>query len=82
LERDGLGREAWWWIANVIAGAACDVVSAEPIRANNPLLRARNLTLTPHIAWAALEARRRLMDITAANIAAFLTNNSVNVVNP
>jgi glycerate dehydrogenase len=68
--------------AGTIAGAACDVVSAEPIRADNPLLRARNLTLTPHIAWAALEARRRLMDITAANTAAFLTNNPVNVVNP
>jgi glycerate dehydrogenase len=64
-----------------IAGAACDVVSEEPIRPGNPLAGAPNLTLTPHIAWAALEARRRLMDITAANIAAFLTGNPVNVVN-
>jgi glycerate dehydrogenase len=68
--------------AGTIAGAACDVVSAEPIHADNPLLRAKNLILTPHIAWAALEARRRLMDITAGNIAAFLTGNPVNVVNP
>jgi glycerate dehydrogenase len=68
--------------SGTIAGAACDVVSVEPIRADNPLLRAGNLTLTPHIAWAALEARRRLMDITAGNIAAFLTNKPVNVVNP
>jgi glycerate dehydrogenase len=67
--------------AGIIAGAACDVVSEEPIRADNPLLRARNLTLTPHIAWAALEARRRLMDITAGNIAAFLAGNPANVVN-
>lgn len=68
--------------AGTIAGAACDVVSAEPIHADNPLLRARNMTLTPHIAWAALEARRRLMDITAGNIAAFLTGMPANVVNP
>jgi len=68
--------------SGTIAGAACDVVSAEPIHADNPLLLAKNLTLTPHIAWAALEARRRLMDITASNIAAFLTGKPVNVVNP
>ena len=67
--------------SGLIAGAACDVVSEEPIRPGNPLAGARNLTLTPHIAWAALEARRRLMDITAANIAAFLTGKPVNVVN-
>jgi len=64
-----------------IAGAACDVVSAEPIRADNPLLGARNLVLTPHIAWAALEARRRLMHATAENIAAFLNGTPQNVVN-
>ena len=68
--------------AGRIAGAACDVVSAEPIRADNPLLGATNLTLTPHIAWAASEARRRLMDITVGNVAAFLSGNPVNVVNP
>lgn len=64
-----------------IAGAACDVVSAEPIRPDNPLLGAKNLILTPHIAWAALEARRRLMHTTAQNIAAFLENSPVNQVN-
>jgi glycerate dehydrogenase len=68
--------------SGTIAGAACDVVSAEPIHADNPLLRARNLTLTPHIAWAALEARRRLMDITAGNIAAYRSGSPINVVNP
>ncbi len=64
-----------------IAGAACDVVSAEPIRPDNPLLNAANLTLTPHIAWAALEARRRLMRTTAENIAAFLDGTPANRVN-
>lgn len=63
-----------------IAGAACDVVSAEPILPTNPLLRAKNLTLTPHIAWAAIEARRRLMAITADNIAAFLAGKPVHTV--
>ena len=65
----------------VIGGAALDVVTTEPIPADNPLLRAPNLTLTPHIAWAALEARQRLTRITAENIAAFLDGKPVNVVN-
>jgi len=64
-----------------IAGAACDVVSAEPIRPENPLLGSKNLILTPHIAWAALEARRRLMKSTAENITAFLTGQPLNRVN-
>jgi len=64
-----------------IAGAALDVVSAEPIREDNPLLAARNLTLTPHIAWAALAARQRLMKTTADNIAAFQNGRPINVVN-
>ncbi|MEP2774736.1 MAG: D-2-hydroxyacid dehydrogenase [Luteolibacter sp.] len=63
-----------------IAGAACDVVSAEPILPTNPLLRAKNLTLTPHIAWAAYEARQRLMAITAENIAAFQSGTPINLV--
>ncbi|MGJ8644345.1 MAG: D-2-hydroxyacid dehydrogenase [Luteolibacter sp.] len=63
-----------------IAGAACDVVSAEPILPSNPLLRAKNLTLTPHIAWAAYEARQRLMAITAENVAAFQSGNAINIV--
>jgi glycerate dehydrogenase len=64
-----------------IAGAACDVVSAEPILPDNPLLEARNLLLTPHIAWATLSARRRLMTATAQNIAAYQAGRPVNVVN-
>jgi glycerate dehydrogenase len=64
-----------------IAGAALDVVSEVPIRPDHPLLTARNATLTPHIAWAALAARRRLMHTTAENIASFQAGHPVNVVN-
>ena len=64
-----------------LAGAALDVVSVEPIRADNPLLLARNCVLTPHIAWATTEARGRLMESTVANVAAFLEGKPINVVN-
>jgi glycerate dehydrogenase len=64
-----------------LAGAAVDVVSVEPIRMDNPLLRARNCVVTPHIAWATAEARGRLMESTVANVAAFLAGEPVNVVN-
>ena len=64
-----------------LAGAALDVFSAEPARPDNPLLRARNCLSTPHIAWATLEARRRLMAVTAENIAAFIDGKPINVVN-
>lgn len=63
-----------------IAGAACDVVSVEPILPTNPLLGAKNLTLTPHIAWAATEARQRLMTITALNIQAFQAGKPIHLV--
>lgn len=64
-----------------IAGAALDVVSSEPLPPESPLLSAPNLLLTPHIAWATLAARRRLMEMTATNIRAFLDNTPTNVVN-
>ncbi len=64
-----------------LAGAALDVVSTEPIAPDNPLLKAPNITITPHIAWAAIEARRRLMAVTAQNITAFLAGNPINIVN-
>ncbi|MCX8073641.1 MAG: D-2-hydroxyacid dehydrogenase [Candidatus Binatia bacterium] len=63
-----------------LAGAAVDVVSEEPIRPDNPLLRAPNCIITSHLAWASLPARRRLMQITAANIQAFLSGHPINVV--
>ena len=64
-----------------IAGAAVDVVSEEPIRPDNPLLGAANCLVTPHIAWATLAARRRLMRTTAENVAAFIAGSPINVVN-
>jgi glycerate dehydrogenase len=64
-----------------LAGAAVDVVSNEPIRPDNPLLSARNCLITPHIAWATREARRRLLDATVANVASFLAGRPTNVVN-
>ena len=63
-----------------IAGAGLDVVSAEPIRADNPLLRAPNCVITPHVAWASLAARRRLMATAVGNVRAFLAGAPVNVV--
>lgn len=65
-----------------LAAAGLDVVYTEPIRADNPLLRAKNCIITPHISWAPLESRQRIMDITADNIRAFLTGHPQNVVNP
>src|SRR5262249_27509116 len=65
----------------LLAGAAVDVVSEEPIRPDNPLPAARNCLVTPHIAWATREARQRLLDATIANIARFLHGPPVNVVN-
>jgi glycerate dehydrogenase len=64
-----------------LAGAAVDVVSVEPIRPDNPLLTAPRCLITPHIAWAAEAARRRLMQATVDNIAHFLEGRPVNVVN-
>jgi glycerate dehydrogenase len=64
-----------------LAGAAVDVVGHEPILPDNPLLTARNCLITPHIAWATREARRRLRDATVANVASFLAGRPTNVVN-
>ena len=67
--------------AGTIAGAAVDVVSVEPITSGNPLITAKNCLITPHIAWATLEARQRLMQTTAENVAAFINGSPINVVN-
>ena len=64
-----------------VAAAAVDVVSSEPIKEDNPLLSAKNVIITPHIAWAPIEARIRLMDIAIDNLAKFLEGEAVNVVN-
>lgn len=61
--------------------AAVDVVSAEPIDPRNPLLSAPNCIITPHMAWAPIEARRRILDCTAASIRGFLSGTPVNTVN-
>lgn len=65
-----------------LAGAGLDVLSVEPPRPNNPLLRAPNCIITPHVAWATVEARKRLVEVAAANICAFLAGKPQNVVNP
>ncbi|WP_243360029.1 D-2-hydroxyacid dehydrogenase [Fundidesulfovibrio terrae] len=64
-----------------LAGAALDVLGVEPPDPANPLLGARNCLITPHMAWASLTARQRLMGITAANIRGFLNGQAQNVVN-
>lgn len=64
----------------VIAAYAADVLTVEPARPDNPLLKAKNSYLTPHIAWATHEARQRLMHTCAENIKAFLVGKPVNVV--
>lgn len=66
--------------AGKLAGAALDVVSREPIDPENSLLGAPNLLLTPHIGWASLAARRRLMAASARNIEAFLAGAPINLV--
>ena len=63
-----------------VSAAACDVVSVEPMQADNPLLTAPNMVITPHMAWASLEARTRLINIVAGNLKAFLNGERLNVV--
>jgi len=64
-----------------VRAAGLDVVSTEPVSSDNPLLSARNCIITPHIAWAPIEARGRLMDIAVENLRRFLAGTPVNVVN-
>lgn len=64
-----------------VYAAGLDVVSQEPIHPGNPLLKAKNCVLTPHISWAPRESRQRLMDIAVENLRAFLAGAAVNVVN-
>lgn len=64
-----------------VQAAALDVVSSEPIKSDNILLKAKNCIITPHISWATLEARKRIMEVTAANIKSVINGNPINIVN-
>ena len=66
---------------NEIAGAGLDVLSSEPPRRGNPLLSAKNCSITPHIAWATMAARERLMKMSADNLKAFVQGEAINRVN-
>ena len=70
---------------NLIAGAGLDVLSAEPIRQDNPLgsiMDSNKLIITPHLAWASIEARNRCVSETCLNIGALLKGENRNIVNP
>ena len=67
--------------AGKVGGAAVDVVSTEPIKKDNPLLRAKNCIITPHMSWGAKEARGRIMETTVANVRSYLAGRPLNVVN-
>lgn len=64
-----------------VAAAGLDVVSTEPIRGDNPLLKAKNCIITPHMSWGAKESRQRIMDCTVENVRAYLAGKPQNVVN-
>ncbi len=64
-----------------IFAAGLDVVSTEPIKADNPLLKAKNCLITPHISWAPKESRQRIMDCTVSNVKSYLAGTPDNRVN-
>ena len=64
-----------------VYAAGLDVVSTEPIRGDNPLLKAKNCIITPHISWAPRESRQRIMDCAVANVKAYLAGKPIHVVN-
>ena len=64
-----------------LSGAAIDVLTHEPMREDCPLLYAKNITITPHVAWAPLQTRLRLLSIVTENVRAFISGTPTNVVN-
>lgn len=64
-----------------IGAAGLDVVYTEPIKVDNPLLKAKNCIITPHISWAPKESRQRIMECTVENVKAYIAGNPINVVN-
>ena len=83
VSRGGLVKEADLAEAlrsGKVAAAATDVVSQEPMKEDNPLLKAPNMTITPHMAWASIEARKRLISVVAENLRAYLRGDSMNVI--
>lgn len=64
-----------------VYAAGMDVVSVEPVKADNPLLTAKNCIVTPHIAWAPIEARTRLLNVAVENVSCFISGAPINVVN-
>lgn len=65
---------------NTIAGYAADVLDGEPPRADNPLLNVKNTIITPHLGWASLECRQRLLNVSVENAKAFLNGTAQNIV--
>ena len=70
----------WALESGVLSGAAVDVLEREPMAPDCPLLGVKNLTITPHIAWAPVETRERCVEIVYNNLKAFLDGSPVNVV--
>ncbi len=66
---------------DIIAGAGLDVLCEEPMSADNPLLNAKDCIITPHIAWAPIDTRKRLITIVADNLSAFINGKPINTVN-
>ena len=64
-----------------VAFAGLDVVSTEPIRGDNPLLKAKNCIITPHMSWGSQGSRRRIMECTVENVRAYQSGEPKNVVN-
>ena len=66
---------------NKLRAYACDVLAVEPMEKDNPLLGVKNCIITPHVAWAGLETRQRLMNIAVNNLKSFIEGKPINKVN-